>query len=36
MAKNLDYELDWAVTLHASDRTEKHTQRGYFKVKAVF
>jgi hypothetical protein len=36
MWKNLEYELDWAVALHGSDRTERHTQRFYFKVKAVF
>jgi hemolysin activation/secretion protein len=36
MAKNLEYELDWAATLHRTDRTEKHTQRGYFKVRVVF
>ena len=36
MAKNLDFELDWAVALHETDRTEKYEKRFYWKVKAVF
>jgi hemolysin activation/secretion protein len=36
MWRNLEYEVDWAVALHGTDRTEKHTQRFYWKVKAVF
>jgi hypothetical protein len=36
MAKNLEYELDWAVALHATDRVKRNDQMGYFKLKAVF
>jgi hemolysin activation/secretion protein len=36
MAKNLEYELDWAVALRATDRVKRNDQMGYFKVKAVF
>jgi len=36
MAKNLEYELDWAVALSESNRTEKYDQRYHWKIKAVF
>ena len=36
LAKHLEYELDWSVALRATDRTEKHDHRSYFKVRAVF
>ena len=36
IAKNLEYELDWSVALRATDQTEKHDQRSYFKVRALF
>jgi hemolysin activation/secretion protein len=36
LGNNLEYELDWGVALHAADRTERHAQRFYFKLKAVF
>ena len=36
MAKNLEYELDWAKALDATDRTKSRDLRVYFKVKAVF
>lgn len=36
MAKNLEYELDWAKPMHATDRTKTKDQRTYFKLKAVF
>ena len=36
MAKNLEYELDWAEALHATAQTEKNEKRLYFKVRAVF
>jgi hemolysin activation/secretion protein len=35
MAKNLEYELDWASALDPTDRTERNEQRIYFKVKAL-
>jgi hemolysin activation/secretion protein len=34
MTKHLEYELDWAIPLDASNRTERNDQRTYFKVKA--
>ena len=36
MAKNLEYELDWAVALRTTTQTEKHDQRSNFKVRVVF
>jgi hemolysin activation/secretion protein len=36
MAKNLEYELDWAVALDPTDRTKRNEQRSYFKLRAVF
>ncbi|MBI5237026.1 MAG: ShlB/FhaC/HecB family hemolysin secretion/activation protein [Deltaproteobacteria bacterium] len=36
MMKNLEYEMDWAVALHATDRIQRNDQRVYFKVKALF
>ncbi|HKZ15846.1 MAG TPA: POTRA domain-containing protein [Geobacteraceae bacterium] len=35
MTKNLEYELDWAAALDATDRTQRNDQRIYFKVKAL-
>jgi len=36
MTKNLEYELDWAVALDDTDRTQKSDQRIYFKLKTLF
>lgn len=36
LAKHLEYELDWAMALQATDRTEKHDQRIHWKIRAVF
>ncbi len=36
MAKNLEYELDGAKALDATDRTKSNDLRLYFKLKAVF
>jgi hemolysin activation/secretion protein len=36
MAKNLEYELDLAKALNATDRTKTRDLRAYFKLKAVF
>jgi hemolysin activation/secretion protein len=36
LAKNLEYELDWAMALRPSDRIKRNDQAGYFKLKAVF
>lgn len=36
IAKNLEYELDWAMALDPTDRTKRNDKRGYFKLKAVF
>ncbi len=35
MTKHLEYELDWALALHGTDKTERNDQRFYFKVKAL-
>lgn len=34
--KNLEYEMDWAVPLKATDRIQRNDQRIYFKLKAFF
>ena len=36
MAKNLEYELDWARALVATSRTKSNAEMVYFKLKAVF
>ena len=35
MTKYMEYELDWALALSPTDRTERNDQRIYFKVKAL-
>jgi hemolysin activation/secretion protein len=35
LTKYLEYELDGALALHETDRTERNDQRFYFKVKAL-
>jgi len=34
--KNLEYEVDWAMALSATDQTAKHDQRINFSLRAVF
>jgi hemolysin activation/secretion protein len=34
--KHLEYEVDWAMALNSTDRTESSEKRIYFKVKTVF
>jgi len=36
IAKYLEYEVDWAVTLNATAQTKRYGQKGYFKIRAVF
>jgi hemolysin activation/secretion protein len=36
LTRNLEYEVDWAVALNKTDRTDKHDQRVYFTIKALF
>jgi hemolysin activation/secretion protein len=36
LAKNLEYEVDWAKPLRPNDRAKRTDERVYFKVKAVF
>jgi hemolysin activation/secretion protein len=36
MTKNLEYEVDWAMALNSTDKTQSNEKRIYFKVKTVF
>lgn len=36
MAKNLEYEVDWAVALDNTDKIKRHDEMVHFKLKAVF
>ena len=36
ITKYLEYEVDWAMALHETDKTTSGSQKVYFKAKAVF
>ncbi len=36
VTKNVEYEVDWAVTLGGTDKTPSGTDRFYFKLKTLF